>query len=386
MWLSSEVSLFMLMKRKSHLVGVLWFTGAMLFRSAPAATQSPTESPKPVIKAADLFPDEVVAKGKDLEIKRSEVDDAMGSIKSSAAAQGQAIPAERLSALQQQVLDRLIQIHLLLTKATEPDKVAGKETTDERLEDIKTRAGSDETLNRQLKAVGTTKEELRSKMIDESTAQAVLEREMNIKISDADVQKFYNDNPSKFEQPEMVRASHILLSTRDLETGRDLTEDKKVAKHKEAEALLKRARDGEDFAKLAKENSQDPGSKDRGGEYQFPRGQMDPSFEAAAFSLKTNEVSDIVTTQFGFHIIKLSEKIPAKKVDLAKVAQKVKDYLAQQEMQKHQQEVQDYITKLKKDADVQILDESLKLKEPESTSGLPAGQPPVQPAKKSEPK
>ena len=82
------------------------------------------------------------------------------------------------------------------------------------------------------------------------------------------------------------------------------------------EGLLKRARAGEDFAKLAKEYSEDPGSKDKGGEYKFPRGQMVPEFEAAAFSLKTNQVSDIVTTSFGYHIIKLSEKIPAQKVEL----------------------------------------------------------------------
>src|SRR5204862_2482637 len=157
-------------------------------------------------------------------------------------------------------------------------------------------------------------------------------------------------------------------------------------KDKGAEALLKRARAGEDFAKLAKDNSEDRGSKDKGGEYQFPRGQMVPEFEAAAFSLKTNEVSDIVTSQFGYHIIKLSEKIPAKKVELAKVAPKVKDYLAQQQMQKRQQEIQDYMTKLKKDADVQILDEKLKPQAAEGINALPPGHPGVQPAKKPEPK
>src|SRR5262249_36535838 len=151
-------------------------------------------------------------------------------------------------------------------------------------------------------------QELQSKMIEESTAQIVLERELKISVSDDEVKKFYDDNPSKFEQPEMVRASHILLSTRDPETNKDLPDEQKMAKRKKAEELLKRARAGEDFAKLARENSEDPGSKDRGGEYQFSRGQMVPEFETAAFSLKTNEVSEIVTTQYGYHIIKLSEK------------------------------------------------------------------------------
>ena len=125
----------------------------------------------------------------------------------------------------------------------------------------------------------------------------------------------------------MVRASHILLITRDTATQTDLSEDKKAAKHKQMEDLLKRARDGEDFAKLAKEYSEDPGSKDKGGEYKFARGQMVPEFEAAAFSLKTNQVSDIVNSSYGYHIIKLSEKIPAQKVEFAEAAADLKEGL-----------------------------------------------------------
>src|SRR5260370_23096101 len=148
---------------------------------------------------------------------------------------------------------------------------------------------------------------------EEAPGEGVLEGELKVNVTDADVKKFYDDNPAKFEQPEMVRASHILLGTKDQSSGTDLSDDQKKAKRKQIDDILKRARDGEDFAKLAKEYSEDPGSKDKGGEYTFPRGQMVPEFEAAAFSLKTNQVSDVVTTQFGYHIIKLSEKLPPKK-------------------------------------------------------------------------
>ena len=331
--------------------------------AATAGTPDTPPASKPAPKISDLFPDVVVAKGKGVEVKRSQLDDAMVSIKSSYAARGQDIPPDEMNHLEQQILDRFIQIQILLLKATDSDKAAGKESCAKRLDAIKARAGSDEALNRQLKAVGTSQAELQTKMTEETTAQAVLERELKINVGDEAVKKFYDDNPSKFEQPEMVRASHILLSTRDPETNKDLPEDQKVAKRKKAEDLLKRARAGEDFAKLAKENSEDPGSKDKGGEYQFPRGQMVSEFETTAFSLKTNEISDIVTTQFGYHIIKLSEKIPAKKIELAKVAPDVKEFLLQQEMQKRQQDVQDYLVKLKKDSAVEILDENLKPKD-----------------------
>jgi peptidyl-prolyl cis-trans isomerase C len=354
------------MRKTTKLLGALLAGAGLAVAQALGATPGTAETSqttKPGPKVSDLFPDAVVAKGKGVEVKRSQLDDAMISIKSTFAARGQDLPPDEMNRLEQQILDRLIQIQILLQKASDSEKAAGRETCTKRLEAIKARAGSEEALNRQLKSVGTTPEELKTKMTEESTAQIVLERELKILVSDDEVKKYYDDNPSKFEQPEMVRASHVLLSTRDPEANKELPEEQKAAKRKKAEDLVKRARAGEDFAKLAKENSDDPGSKDRGGEYAFARGQMVPEFEAAAFSLKTNEVSDVVTTQYGYHVIKLSEKIPAKKVELAKVASEVKDYLKQDQMQKRQKELQDYLDKLKKDCNVEILDEGLKPKE-----------------------
>jgi peptidyl-prolyl cis-trans isomerase C len=359
------------MKRSFQLVAALLVCSELAMTQALAAAPSPAPAQttdtaggaKPGPKISDLFPDDVVAKGKGVQVKRSQLDDAMVSIKSTFAARGQELPPDETSRLEQQVLDRLIQVQILLQKATDADKAAGKEVCAKRMDGFKARAGSEEAFARQLKAVGTTPQELQAKMVEESTAEAVLERELKITVSDDEVKKFYDDNPSKFEQPEMVRASHILISTRDPNTNKDLPDDQKNAKRKKAEDLLKQARAGEDFAKLAKENSDDPGSKDKGGEYQFARGQMVPEFETAAFSLKTNQVSDIVTTTYGYHIIKLSEKIPAKKMELAKVAPDVKEYLKQQQMQKNQQQLQDFLEKLKKDSGVEILDENLKAKQ-----------------------
>jgi len=280
---------------------------------APASSAAGT---KPTIRPTDLFGDAVIAKGKGFEIKRSELDDTLVSIKATAAARGQPIPPENVAMLERQVFENLVRIQLLLTKANDEDRAKGKEVCSNRLQEIKARAGSDEALNRQLNAVGTRREDFTSKMTQECTAEAALERELKVTVSDDEIKKFYDDNPSKFEQPETVRASHILLSMRDPETNKELTDEKKAAKRKLAEDLLKRAKAGEDFAKLAKQYSEDPGSKDKGGEYIFARNQMVHEFESAAFALKTNEVSDIVTTQFGYHIIKLSEKIPARKATL----------------------------------------------------------------------
>jgi parvulin-like peptidyl-prolyl isomerase len=160
--------------------------------------------------------------------------------------------------------------------------------------------------------------------------------------------------------------------TLDPSTRSELSAEAKEAKRKQMEDILKRARAGEDFAKLAKDYSEDPGSKEKGGEYTFPRGQMVPEFEAAAFSLNTNQISDIVTTKYGYHIIKLSEKIPARKVEFDKVKDRVEESLAMQAIQK---EFAAYYEKLKAGAGVVILDESLKPKETNATTAAqsPAG-------------
>lgn len=329
---------------------------ALGLSAAVAQTNTPIEA-KPADKIAELFGDSVVAKGTGVEIKRSALDAAVMGVKASSAAQGRQMNAEQSQLVERQVLERLIQIALLNNKATEADKAKGKEESKKRYEFILKRAGSEEALARQLKSVGMAADELTGKMTEEATAEAVVVRELNADATEEQAKKYYEEFPARFEQPEMVRASHILLGTLDPETSAPLADDKKQAKKKLAEDLLKRARAGEDFAKLAKEYSEDPGSRETGGEYTFPRGKMVPEFESAAFALGSNEVSEIVTTQFGYHIIKLSEKKPAQKIEFAKVADDVKEMLKRQNLEKL---LPDYIEKLEKDAKVEITDEKLK--------------------------
>jgi peptidyl-prolyl cis-trans isomerase C len=353
---------------------IILLVAAASLRAADT-TNGPASS-KPT-RISDLFADTLVAKGKGVEIKRSQLDEMVINVKSSAVAGGQVIPPERMPMLEQQVLDQLINIQLLLGRATDADKAKGKEISAKRFDEIRTRAGSEEVLNRQLKSVGMDQDTLKAKMLEEATARAVVERELGVKVTDDEVKKFYDDHPSDFEEPEKVRASHILLGTRD-DKNTELPKEKKDAKRKLAEDLVKRARAGEDFAKLAKEYSEDPGSKDKGGEYTFPRGQMVPEFEAAAFALGTNQVSDVVTTQFGYHVIKLSQKFPAAKVDFDKSASHIRDFLTQKKLQN---EIPTYMAKLRKEANVEILDERLKLQDETGGALPPSDRPAIIPKK-----
>lgn len=118
------------------------------------------------------------------------------------------------------------------------------------------------------------------------------EKQIKASVSDADIRKIYDDQVKQIKPEEEVQARHILVETED-----------------KAKELVTKIKAGEDFAKLAKENSKDPGSKETGGDLGFfTKGQMVPQFEEAAFNLKKGDVSDPVKTQFGYHILKLEER------------------------------------------------------------------------------
>jgi parvulin-like peptidyl-prolyl isomerase len=384
----------MFKQRMTTSLTVLVAAGLLAALRAPAetATTNAAALAKPASKLSDLFPDTVVAKGKGVEVKRTQLDDELVSIKASAAARGQSIPPEQMTMLERRVLDQMIGIQLVLSKATDADKAKGKELADKHFEEARTNAPSEEAFNRQLKAIGISADELRRKMAEEAVAETVVERELKTTPTAEEIKKYYDEHPARFESPERVRAAHILLATRDMATGTELSEEKKAAKRKQAEDLVKRARKGEDFAQLAKEYSEDPGSKDKGGEYTFPKGQMVAEFEAAAFGLNTNEVSDVVTTQFGYHVIKLYEKLPARKepfsgADTKTVVPKrdgqmvtLGELLTQQTMRA---QLPDYMEKLKKSANVEILDEKLRnAQEPALPSGIQPLKPDTKPAAK----
>ena len=338
-------------------------TSVVAASTSSAATAGSTNATV-ASKIAEMLGDPVVAKGNGVEIKRSQLDAEMVSVQAMASARRQTIPADQMILIEREKLNDLIGFQLLLKKANDADKTKGKAQFIKALARLKTDnkltdADFDEKLSTQLKIQGITRAEWDKQRVDQITVAAVLERELKVNITDADAKKYYDENAARFEQPEQVRASHVLISTRDMETGVEFTEDQKKAKRKMADDIRKRAAAGEDFAKLAKEFTEDPGSKDTGGEYTFGRGKMVPEFEAAAFSLTTNQVSDVVTTQFGYHIIKLSEKIPAKMIALSEIADDLKENLKSQELQKQLRET-DFMEKLQKEANVEILDEKMK--------------------------
>jgi peptidyl-prolyl cis-trans isomerase C len=142
----------------------------------------------------------------------------------------------------------------------------------------------------------------------------------NIEVTDDDMQLYYKTHEEEFVMPEMVHAGHILIRVAKTDD-----EEKKKRARTEAENILKRIKGGEDFGKLATEFSDDKGSRDKGGDLGFfPKGKTVPSFERAAFELKVGDVSDIVETSYGYHIIKVFEKREAGLKPYEKIKDKVR--------------------------------------------------------------
>ena len=337
----------------------------------PALVSSGTAA-KPTAQLDDLFPDLVVIRGKGFEVKRSRFDEDMINVKADALSKGQQIPPAQLPVLQRRVLDHLILNQILLTKATTAEKAKGKEEGDKQFELARKAEPNEETLSRKLRSVGLTIDKYHNRLIEELTVQPMLRAKAT--ITEAQIKKFYDDNPSRFEDPEMVRVSYVLMNTLDPNTGKPVSDEQKKAKKKQMDEVLKRARAGDDFTKLVKQYSEDTNVKENGGEIKIPRNnpRIPPEFEAAAFSLKTNQISDVISFMSGYCIIKLSENIPARKVPLAETSKRIEDYLTQVEVEKIMPK---YYAELKKEAGVEILDKDLK-----AIEDIPATDIPIRPA------
>jgi len=184
---------------------------------------------------------------------------------------------------------------LLLDAAMEENTVVSTEELDAALNDQYSRAGGQEAFQKALYDNGLSEEEfkenIRTDLVIQNYLNVLLDQE--ITVTDEEISAVY-------EQDKTASVRHILFLTE----GK--TEKEKAEILKNTEAILARARSGEDFAGLAKEFTEDPGSKESGGLYEdFPRGYMVKPFEDAAFSVPVGEISDVVETQFGYHIIKV---------------------------------------------------------------------------------
>ncbi len=256
---------------------------------------------------------------------------------------------KKIAQVRLNAVNTIIERQLLLTAAKKDPSLKEEEIRKSVETFIKTNYGDEERLKPLLKGIGTTLEQFKTEVTEDFHIRAYLEKLVPAKAtpSDEELKKLFDANPARYAQQESVRARHILR----LYPPQATEEQKKAIKEKADALYIEATKPDADFAKLAKENSED-GSAQNGGDLgYFPRAAMVPEFEKATFALKPGEVSKPVETQFGMHIIKLEEHKDAAAPDF----EKAKPMLARElEGRKRGEAVQAKLEELRKTAKIEI--------------------------------
>ena len=254
--------------------------------------------------------------------------------------------------IQKQAFNNALNRILLEGALAKAGAKADKKTLDERMDYYRKNFVSDEAYNADLVKRGMTADQFRREIEIGILAEELFnKRTASIKpVSEEDARAFYDNNEERFVQPERVKASHILLTV-----NKDDTDAIRAQKKAEAQRILGELKKGADFAEMARKFSDCP-SKQQGGDLgYFERGRMDPTFEKAAYGLKTGQMSGIVETQFGYHIIKATDHTPASTAPFDQAKQNIMQYLTEQQKQ---QALTAYFDSLRGASNVQILDSS----------------------------
>ena len=255
------------------------------------------------------------------------------------------------------VLNSLINKHALLALAGERERVAGEEKFRANLGDHKRALKlSDEAFEQrlapQLARWHLTKPRWEQRNIENCITQAVLQRDVDGGVTDDEVVKYYQTHAARFNQPETIRVQRILYTTIDPATGLLLPDAAKAVRKQQLEATLARARSGTDFTILVKESL--AGALDaNAGECSFPRGQMAAEIDLAAFALRTNEISGVIESDNGYQIIKLIDRIEAKRQTLPEATAAIRASLVIDHLPA-------YLEKVRREAQLAILDPALQ--------------------------
>jgi peptidyl-prolyl cis-trans isomerase C len=321
----------------------------------PAETKTEAPAPKPVptpepnaVKPA--VPDYTAVVVNGFEIKESQIEAQMKPQLQNLSRQ---LPPDMIekykSQLRQQTIERIIVEHLLDEQVAKAGiKITDNDVNDQVQEMATQQQMSVQDIKQMIESSGQNFNDVKERIRKGLSYQKVMEADWVGKtdVNDSDVKAYYDENKSQFENPEQVRASHILIKTDPNITDPNQAKAKALAK---AQELFKEIKDGADFAEMAKKNSACP-SASRGGDLDyFGKGQMVEPFEKAAFALKPGEVSDVVETKFGFHIIKVTEHKDPNTVPLEQAQGNIKKMLVSQ---KQRTLAREYIEKLKSQATI----------------------------------
>ena len=271
---------------------------------------------------------------------------------------GEVMPQEdmdkKIAEIKKELLDQMIDQKLLLQEAKKKDVKVSKREVDDGIETVKDRfkrkngkmltsIEADAEFNSELQKQNLTMAKFRDKLREDIMVNKLIEDGVVRKVtppSDDELKSYYEKNRDKIDEPEKVSVRHILIRVEKNASTKEKSQA--LNKIKEVQQKLKK---GEDFAKLAQQYSEDPGSQKSGGELGFiVRGMMVKNFEDTAFKTPVGEISDYFETEFGYHILKVDAKQAKQKRSFEDVKLNLEKYLL---AEKRQEEYEKYIKNLR---------------------------------------
>jgi peptidyl-prolyl cis-trans isomerase C len=288
------------------------------------------------------------AKVNGIAITQREVDEATAILLPRASYHGNVAP-EKIRELQKKALDNLIKEELFYREGLKKGYKVPKSDIGKRVDEIIKKYPSKSAFKDALKKYGITEEDVRKKVGHMMLADLLLKEEVYKKaeITENQLLDYYEKNREKFQKPEAARLSHILIKVPP-----EASKEEKEKLKKKAENIYEKLKKGEDFAKLAWDNSDDP-SRVKGGDLGVVhRGRLEPDVEGPAFALKKGEMSGIVPSLFGHHIFKALEKLPPQQLKFEEVKDKLKKELEEKEVENR---LTNLVKTLKENAKIEIL-------------------------------
>lgn len=288
-----------------------------------------------------------VAKVNGIAITQSELSDATSVLLPQASYHRNVTP-EKIKELEKKALQNLIQEELFYRAGLKKGYKISKDDLNKRFEEVTKKYPSKSAFKEALKKYGLKEADVRNKIEHMMLAGVFVNEEVYKKaeMKEKELLDYYKQNQEKFQKPEAARLFHILVKVPP-----EAQKEEKEKLKKKAEVLLLRLKKGEDFQKLAWDNSDDP-SRVKGGDLGVVhRGRLDPEVENPAFALKKGELSGIVTSIYGHHILKAVEKFPPQQLKFEEVKEKLKKELEQKEVEKR---LADLITSLKENAKIEV--------------------------------
>jgi peptidyl-prolyl cis-trans isomerase C len=280
-------------------------------------------------------------------IKQAEFDSEMSRVLERLQRTGRIPNDLERSQIKKQVLENLIARELLYQESQKKGIKVDQKEIEEQITALKGRFPSEVEFKNALSTANLTEADLRFQFERDVAIRKLLDDQIGGKstVSEKESRAYYDSNLASFKKSEQVRASHILIK---VDPGAD--EAKKAEARTKIESLQAKLKNGEDFGALAKENSEGPSGPKGGDLGFFGRGQMVKPFEEVAFSMKPGQVSGMVETRFGYHLIMVTERTPESTLSYEEVKDRLEQYLKQQKVQ---EEIAAYVETLKSNAKIE---------------------------------